>query len=237
VKRVLERACVLAALGLLVSVPSAHAVKKFKTSNYGGGAQIWFEAEDFDGRDSTTYYQLRKAEANLKLTDGANGDALTNAVGGATPDTAWVRYNFDIRAAGGKAGTWYLWGRIISPNNQSDWLWIRGEQGNTVPTKRFDNPENGKHRIFEETVAAWGWIGGKPKGEGHVRPLTDGENVMVIFWRQSDNTDEFDVLMWADKEDYKPTDDDYKNAKLAGAAAVDPYGKAAIRWAEMKAAR
>ncbi len=43
------------ALGLLVAslllATSVHAVENFKISSYGGGHQIWFEAEEFDERD------------------------------------------------------------------------------------------------------------------------------------------------------------------------------------------
>lgn len=230
-------------MGLLIDMSSAHAIKAFKVSNNGGGSQIWFEAEDFDARDSDKVYQLRKAEAKLPLEAGVFGDALTNVVGAAlagTPaeNTSWVRYDFNIAAAGGKAGTWYLFGRIISPNNQSDWLWIKGEQGNDVPKTKFANPDNAKHRILEETITAWTWLGGKAKGEGHVRPLIDGNNTMVIFWRQSDNTDQIDTFVWANKEDYIPKDDDYKNAKAGGGGVgVDPKGKVTTAWGNLKAQR
>jgi hypothetical protein len=221
----------------------AHAVKSFKVSANGGAHQLWFEAEDFDSRDSANVYKIRKAEAGLDLAAGAFGDALTNAVGAALAGTAqetgsWVRYDFDISKAGGKAGTWYFWGRIISPNNQSDWLWIKGEQGNTVPTKRFDAPDNAKHRILEETTTDWTWVGGVAKGEGHVRALLDGANTMVIFWRQSDNSDQWDTFVWTDSDAYKPTDADYASATSAtSTTAVDPQGKTATFWGTLKSIR
>ncbi|MBM3216909.1 hypothetical protein FJZ36_18600 [Candidatus Poribacteria bacterium] len=234
-KRQLVCGLALALICGFAIVSPAHAVKKLKYSNVGGGAQVWFEAEDFDARDSDKYYKLRKAEANLPLEANANGDAITNAQGAGTPPTAFLRYNFNISVAGGKAGTWYLWARAVIPANQSDWLWIKGEQGNTVPTTTFDAPDTAKHRVFEQDVPPpWAWMGGKAKGEGHVRPLLDGDNVMVVFWRQSDNTDQFDTFMWADKEGYTPTDADYKAAKEVSATAVDPRGRAATAWALLK---
>ena len=38
-------------VALLLPATAAHAVKNFKISGYGGGHQIWFEAEEFDERN------------------------------------------------------------------------------------------------------------------------------------------------------------------------------------------
>jgi hypothetical protein len=77
-----------------------------------------------------------------------------------------IRYSFDISAAGGKAGTWYFWVRVINPGNTSDYMLIEGDPGDaTIPTSPpfpggdgaapFDNADD---RILEATVAApWGW--------------------------------------------------------------------------------
>ena len=40
-------------LALLLTVP-VYAGKNYKISNYGGGHQIWFEAEDYDERNPDT---------------------------------------------------------------------------------------------------------------------------------------------------------------------------------------
>ena len=58
---------------LLLTIP-AHAVKNLKISNYGGGSQVWFEAEDWDVRDPDT-------DEFFLLVDepGAMGTALTRA--------------------------------------------------------------------------------------------------------------------------------------------------------------
>jgi len=81
---------------LLVTMP-AYAVENYKTSNYAGAHQIWFEAEDFDERDPPTdqYYSVVD-EA------GAFGKAINRAGGRG----GMIRWTFDISAAGGKGGTW-----------------------------------------------------------------------------------------------------------------------------------
>jgi len=83
---------------LLVGMP-AYAVKNFKVSTYGGGHQIWFEAEDFDERNPPTdefYPVVDKA--------GAFGKAITRAGAGG----GMIRWAFDISKAGGNGGTWYF---------------------------------------------------------------------------------------------------------------------------------
>jgi len=57
---------------------------------------------------------------------------------------------------------------------------------------------------------------------------------MVIFWRQSDNTDLFDVFMWTEDPNYVPTDDGYKNAQVEPLAAVQFLNKLSTTWGEMK---
>ncbi len=216
---------------LLVAMPT-YAVEIFKVSNYGGGAQIWFEAEAFDERGPQKLYQLREKEAKLPLTKGAFGDAITNPTG---QGGDYLRYDFDIRKAKGKGGEWFLWGRVINPSNQSDWLWIKEKKDDPVPTKNPGGFVEALHRVFEADVAAWAWDGGAR--EGHRRKLLDGENTMVIFWRQSNNTDQWDVFMWTDNSNYRPTDDDYKNAKEMSAKPVEPTGKLATVWSSIKSAR
>lgn len=58
--------CLVLVLVIFISIPdTALAVKEQKVSNYGGGHQVWFEAEAFDARDSDTGYKLAKAEAGI----------------------------------------------------------------------------------------------------------------------------------------------------------------------------
>jgi len=236
-----ERRCVSALLSamLLWVAASAHAVKKWKVSDVDGGAQIWFEAEDFDERDSPNIYQLRKAEAKLDLEKDAFGDAITNTRG---VDGGWLLYRFDISKAGGKGGEWYFWGRVVNPANQSDWLWVVGVDGKDIPKakpKELQDAGNAAaqaaNRIFEADMPApWKWDGGTR--EGHRHKLLDGENIMMIWWRQSNSTDQWDVFMWANKSSYRPTDDDYRNAKAGRVLAVQPRDRLASAWAALKSA-
>jgi hypothetical protein len=223
---------------LLGTTTPVRAVKEFRTSHYAGGNQIWFEAETFDERDPAKTYQLRTAEAKLKTTAGVFGDAITNPRG---VDGGWLLYRFDISQIGGKAGTWYFWGRVVNPNNQSDWLWVVGVdgKGNDVPVAKpkeiadaADVLAQAKHRIFEASIVTWTWDGGNR--EGHVHKLVAGNNTTMIFWRQSDSTDEWDTFVWSDTLAYQPTDDDYKNAKAGKSLAVNPLGKSAATWGELK---
>ena len=217
---------------LLLSIP-AHAVKNLKISNFGGGSQVWFEAEDWDVRDPDT-------DEFFLLVDepGAIGTAVTRA-GGAG---GRLTYKFDISSAGGQGGTWYFWGRVVNPSNNSDYMLVEGDPDDgEIPggppyagnndTAPFDNADD---RIFEQNigdVGAWAW-GRDDHGEGHTKDLQDGMNVMHIYHRQGDGSKKMDVFVWADSADYTPTDADYNNTKLA--IAVEPAGKLATVWGRIK---
>lgn len=224
-------------LFVLLLVKSAYAVEVFKVSNYGGGHQIWFEAEAFDERDpdsakvNGTGFKLVKAETKIKLPKNAFGDAIVDVRG---TDVIWLLYNFDISKAGGKGGTWYLWCRMINPNNRSEWLWVLGDDGNTIPKNKpvFDK---GDDRVFEATIGPpWGWA--CRRSEGDVKKLQDGENTMMVWFREGDVTALRDVLMWSDTSTYTANDDDYKNAKeiKLKSESVAPAGKLAASWGRLK---
>ena len=208
-----ERIVVSMLILLLAVTAPSYAVAKFKTSNYAGGHQIWFEAEDFDERNPAddTYYPVVD-EA------GAFGKAITRA-GGAG---GMIRWTFDISSAGGKAGTWYFWGRVINPGNTSDFMIVEGDPGDppvpsgppfpgTSSATQFSNSD----RIFEETAGSPGnWVWSRSDhGEAHTKQLKDGANSMYVFHRQGDNTVFWDVFVWSDDPAYVPTDADYQNAK------------------------
>jgi hypothetical protein len=225
-------------VALALTMP-AYAVKNVKISNYGNGHQLWFEAEAFDERNPNT-----PDYSPVVDQDGAFGKAVgrTGAAGG------MMRWTFDISLAGGKGGTWYFWGRVLNPNNRSDYLLIEGDpQGPPIPagpsfpagdgTAPFVNTRD---RIFEATVSAWGWARSNHP-EGHTKQLQDGENNMYIFRREGTNATVFwDVFMWTDDPDYVPTDDDYRNAMVPvagtasnptpGAGATDVPRDAALSW-------
>jgi len=219
-KRVLFGAFV----ALLVTTP-VYAVKNFKISGYGGGHQIWFEAEDFDQRDpATDQYYTVVDEA------GAFGQAIQRDNG-----PGMIRYTFDISKAGGTGGTWYFWARQINPNNQSDYMLVEGDPGDpeipTSPPYPGGNEAgpflNSDDRIFEENVGSpgsWAW-GLSNHEEGHTKELQNGENTMYSFDRSGNNSVFWDVFMWTDDPDYVPTDADYENATvptLGGASNPSP---------------
>jgi len=195
-------------IGLFLITTPVHAVRNIKISNYRGGHQIWFEAEDFDERnpDSEQYYPVVDAA-------DAFGQAITRE-GGAGGMISWT---FDIGAADGKGGTWNFWARVLNPDNLSDYMLVEGDPGDAeIPagppfpgsdgTAPFVNDDD---RIFEETTDPWGWWG---NSEGSSKELQNGENTMYIFHRQGTNTVFWDVFVWADDPGYRPTDEDYRNA-------------------------
>ena len=195
---------------LLLTTP-VRAVKNFKISSYGGGHQIWFEAEEFDERnpDSDQYFPVVDK-------DGAFGRAISRA-GGAG---GMIRWTFDISMAGGTGGTWYFWGRVINPVNQSDWMIVEGDpddpevpSGPPFPgTMTAAEFINGDDRVFDKNAGPpWAWDTSS-HADGHTKVLQNGENTMYIFHRQGDNTVFWDVFMWTDDPDYVPTDNDYRNA-------------------------
>jgi hypothetical protein len=220
-------------LVLAFSIPTTLlGVSKFKVSENWDGHQIWFEAEDFDDRSPNKNYKLGIGEKALKPTDGAFGDIVTN-----TGSDGWLLYRFNISRAGGKAGKWRFVGRIINPSNASDWLWVLGDDGNEIPevAPNFVRPD---HIIFENDTPAWAWVTDGDFGldGGTINQLRDGENVMMIWYRGSNLTDQYDVFMWTDKLDYKPTDDDYINATpmKANAISVDHLEKLSTTWSKIK---
>jgi hypothetical protein len=208
--------CLLVGFFILWVVMPAYAVNNYKVSNYGGGHQIWFEAEAYDERnpDTNQYFQVVDQA-------GAFGKAITRA-GGAG---GMIRWTFDISLAGGKGGTWYFWGRVISPNNQSDFMLVEGDPHDTVIPAGPPFPGNdgtppfvtANDRVFEYTTTSWTWILAD-HSEGHTKVLQNGKNTMRIYHRQGDNTVFWDTFVWADSASYVPTDDDYRNARAGGKA-------------------
>ncbi|MHC4143800.1 MAG: hypothetical protein ACYSUD_03375, partial [Planctomycetota bacterium] len=144
-------------VALLSITTPVYSVENFKVSSYGGGHQIWFEAEEFDERnpDSDQYYPVVDAA-------DAFGQAVTRS-GGAG---GMIRWTFDISTAGGAGGTWYFWARQINSNNQSDYMLVEGDPddaqiptGPPFPGSNGTAPfVNGDDRIFEENVGPpWAW--------------------------------------------------------------------------------
>ncbi|MHC4366532.1 MAG: discoidin domain-containing protein [Planctomycetota bacterium] len=197
--------------GLLLPSMPVYAVETFKISGYGGGHQIWFEAEEFTERspDDETYFRV------VDQAD-AFGQAITRA-GGAGGRISWT---FDISTAGGTGGTWYFWARNINPSNSSDFMVVEGHPGDQIPggppypgtssAAEFANSQ----RVFEENMGPpWVW-GVANHEEAHTKELQDGENTMHIYHRQGNDSVFWDVFVWADDPSYVPTDDDYRNATV-----------------------
>jgi len=204
----------------IITVP-IYAVQDFKISNYGGGSQIWFEAEHFDKLDPSDF-------CSIVDEPGAFGQAMNRSV-----NDGIVVWTFDISTAGGKGGTWYFWGRVINPSNQSDYMLVEGHPSDPVvptepPYPGNKNPifDDTMDRIFEQNIGPpWGWAPGTAEAheEGHTKELRNGSNTMCIYDRQGTSAIFWDVFMWTDNPDYVPTDEDYQNAwKYYGGKASCP---------------
>jgi len=219
------------ALAVVLLIPaSLWAVDDFKVSSYGDGVQIWFEAEAFDERSPNENYKLGIEENALKPTDGAFGDIVTNAGG-----QGWLLYRFDISRADGEGGLWRFVGRIINPENASDWLWVLGDDGDEIPDAMpaFVRPD---HIIFENNTPTWAWVTDGDFGQdgGTVNELQDGENIMMIWTRGSNLTDQYDVFMWTSDINYKPVDEDYINAIPKTQLATESLEKLSVQWGRIK---
>ena len=203
------RPTVLCIFGLLLlATSSVSAVETFKTSNIAGGHQIWFEVEDFDERDPAD-------DSSFALVDeaGAYGKAISSISG--SDGQSFIRYTFDISKAGGSGGTWYFWGRVINPSNQSDFMVVAGHPGDVDPVVLPVSGLVNGQRVFEQNVGPpWEWTNPNHE-EGHTKTLRDGENTMHILARQSGAL--WDVFMWTDDPGYVPTDADYENAEVPSA--------------------
>ncbi len=215
------------------------AVEVFRVSNHDGGAQIWFEAEAFDQRlpEGDQHFPITGEGNAPDAPDDAFGEAITRN-GGAG---GRLSYTFDISRADGKAGTWYFFGRVINPSNQSDYMLVDAHPDDDIPdgppfpggdgVAPFDNADD---RIFEQDTPAWAWVL-TSHAEGHTKELDDGENTMHIFHRQGNSTRFIDVIVWVDDPAYLPTDDDYVAAKeKTSGLGVDDGGKLATVWGGLK---
>ena len=68
---------------------------------------------------------------------------------------------------------------------------------------------------------------------GTVNKLQDGENVMIIWWRQSSLQVQYDVFCWSSDLEYEPTDEDYEKAE-AKTLPVEPDGLLTTTWGQLK---
>lgn len=198
----------LISMVLLLVIPVS-AVENFKTSSYGAGHQIWFEAEDFDDRNPNNDF-------GFAMSDEPNdfGKSITNTSG--DDGEYMLRYDFDISKAGGSGGTWYFWGRVINPTGRSSFMLVEGHPGDPMPVTIPMSGLTGKMRIFEDHIGStWTWAN-DTFHDAHTKTLRDGMNTMYILAREDEG--QMDVFMWTDDPNYVPKDADYKNAKVTSKA-------------------
>jgi len=227
-------------LAILILTPvTVQAVEEFKVSAFGGGVQIWFEAEAFDERnpDSNQYFRVTGEDGVPDPPDGAFGEAI-NRSGGSGGTIIW-RFNIDYTE--GSGGEWRFWARVFNPDNYSDYMLVEGDPDDEIPagppfpggdgTPPFNNDDD---RIFERSDPAWAWWGAE---EGSTKELQDGENTMYIFHRQGGSSVYWDVFMWTDSPAYIPNDDDYTNAEAMKASdmiLVRSLDKLSTTWGRIK---
>ena len=215
-KMKVNHCAVILILLLLGSLTAPTVAANFTVSNFGDGSQIWFQAEDYDQRipDNDDFFAVVEApvgeEALVHPIPALSQEALTiNRLGG---PGGRISYDFNINQLG-EAGTWYFWGRVINPNNLSDFILVEGHPGDVIPTTEpFQGDFNNDQRLFERnTGPPFGWSGG---GEGHIKQLQDGANTMHIVHRQGGPEVYWDVMMWTDDPDYVPTDGDFLDSEV-----------------------
>ena len=180
----------------------------FKVSHFGDSAQVWFEAEAFEERSPSG-----EEFFPIVCKEGAFGCAVSPA-GGPGGRISWL---VDIEEAGGQAGDWFFWGRIINPFARPDYLlveedpadWERLPEGPPFSPPFTDRED----RIFRTHAGPfWKWV--RRQGEGHVKHLEDGENLMHIFHHEGDSSVLWDVFLWTNDLDYVPSDEDYERAEV-----------------------
>ena len=66
----------------------------------------------------------------------------------------------DVKRAGGKGGEWYFWGRVITPQNTSDFILIDGNKSDNPPKLKGKGPFNlagqNDQRAFEQNTGLGG---------------------------------------------------------------------------------
>ena len=128
--------------------PGPAAGRRSKVSHVGGGVQIWLEAEHFTERipDRQDSFRLRRRTPGaINRIVKVEGDA-----------EGCVRWDFDIREAGGQAGTWYMWARVQNPepDGSSFCMLVNGDPGDpsTPDTVEY---RGGGIRGLEEIAAKY----------------------------------------------------------------------------------
>lgn len=236
---------------LTVSVTSAYAVTNVKESKLNGGQQYWWEAEDFDDRDEE--FMVLKDEPDSSVPDlpGASGDQyIVHISVNTTPppeDSHFLEYKIEVS----KAGTYYVWVRASfdrtpgGRTHNSQFVQVNGKPAGFVRHVNTIGDANWPDDIPADNP--WTWVGdssqppnlvGAPGGgltNGLAMDFDAGENILRIYHREgapAPNTWCTDVIMIS-TVDFLVTDEDYGKAALA----VEPVGKLATKWAQLKTDR
>ena len=89
--------------------------------------------------------------------------------------------------------------------------------------------------FLKKNTPEWAWVRTGIFGAdgGTVNKLREGENVMIIYTRQSSNLVQYDVFCWSSDLDYKATDEDYENDEVVSLP-VHPKGLLTTTWGDLK---
>jgi len=204
------------------------AVEKWRESNYKGGWQIWIEAKDFDKREGGTLKTLAEAELFQEWkewfdkNDPFLAEDIVISRGG---KEGHLRYEFDAPIVASTNASVYA--RV-----QSTWEIQAGGLG-TQSWFVGLNIEEMNNSLVLDAPGKWSWN----TDRGNLPPkekLKAGKNFVKVTPREWEPQRDpaIDVIMVSDV-DYKPTDEDFHNAKPNGLA-VQPEGKLATTWATIK---
>ena len=205
-------------------ISDVQAVEKIRETHENGGRQIWIETGDFDRRDEEEHIKkVSEADPNDRgegyLAENSNGISINvpqakfgqassfNAV----KDKAFVEYDFTVDKAGPAFG--YVRVNDLRPDGEQS-LWIAL------------NVAGGGDGLGLNTQDDWAWLGGKLPAD-----LVAGKNSAMIAKREGDERGAVivDIVVISTVE-FRPTDDLFKQA-----AAIEPQGKLAVTWGNLKA--
>lgn len=203
----------------------------YKVSSFGGGRQLWYQAEDIDVADGAFALGDPGGWKIIEHAGASNGKVITRAPINGTNFGIGARggrliRRFDISLAGLEEGQHFFWARTINQFNTSEFGLIAEDPDDAdLPTEPDEmgffapNFPSGDDRIYEEDgLYSFSWqkldliVRPERGDEGHEKRLGDGVNEHHIFARQGGSTLEVDVHVWTDDPLYLPTDEDLANA-------------------------
>lgn len=243
----------LAILSIISVFAISAGATEVKSSQLNGGEQYWWQAEDFTSRDEAV--MLLKDEPDNPLPDlpGALGDQYI--VFKATDKTTaaegshFLEYTVNIP----KGGKYFIWVRASwaraagSRDHNSFYVQINGEPAAGALVRHVNTISDANWPNDFDPNNPWVWAGdsaqpvelqGQPDGglmNGLEKDFVAGENTFMIYLREGDidnSTMCADAVMIS-TVDFVPTDEDYAQASIA----VEPAGKLAAKWAQLKTGR